>query len=487
MNAMPGSLEFLPRGSAEFTARCVALARASQRGLLLHPWTAPMQALAARLSREAPGTRVCVHQGEAGAAGATAAAAWEDVDAVVLDSEPDDLPAHLLQLVDLPGLRVVAPLTGDFFRNRPLFLVSIPKSGTHLLNKLVETMGYGLGIVHDEFARPGQWYCLEYTNSHTVARDFFVDTVRRAPYGNRYHAFTRSPVLFIYRNPLDVLVSEANYYHREGKTAFAGYLSGLAFEERVHRLLDDPWLLGSIRDRIGGFAPWLDFPNVIPLSFEEIVGEEGGGSREEQLRLLWSLQLKLQIPGSPQAFADSVFDRESPTFYQGRIGAWRASLSEQHLSRFRALDQDFMKVFGYDLGLTTDGVPSRADEFRRRPLRVGPPLHDNVPITLEYNHLGFNLVRFAGWLYAVPQATGPGFDLRGQDGERLDMIPRERTLPALKHRLLVEAVAWGGNMNAMASGLAARLAGQSRRNPARAVVRGLLKAVARMLRGGNAG
>jgi hypothetical protein len=158
VSATPGSLEFLSRESAGFTQRCVALARASGRGLLLHPWTGAMQALADLLSREVPGARLCAHRSEAHAAGAVAAASWEDVDAVVLDSAPDELPAHLLQLVDLPGLRIVAPLTNGYYRNRPLFLVSIPKSGTHLLNKLVETMGYGLGIVHDEFPQPGQWY-----------------------------------------------------------------------------------------------------------------------------------------------------------------------------------------------------------------------------------------------------------------------------------------------------------------------------------------
>ena len=416
-----------------------------------------MRRLFARLTQDAPGVRLCVHLSEAHAAGAPAASSWEGVDAVILDSAPDDLPDHLLQLVEFPGLQVVAPRTGDFYRNRPLFLISIPKSGTHLLNKLVETMGYGLGVVHEEFPLPGQWYYVEYTNSHTVARDFFVDSVRRASYGNRHQAFTSSPALFIYRNPLDVLVSEANYYHRDGKTAFAGYLSGLPFEQRVHRLLDDPWLLGSIRDRIGGFAPWLDFPNVIPLSFEEVVGAEGGGSRDEQLRLIWSLQLKLQVPGQPHAFADSVFDRESPTFYQGRIGAWRSTLSEEHLARFRALNQDFMATFGYDIEQEAGVMPRRTAEFRRRPLRIAPSLHDEVSIALEYNYLGFNLVRFAGWIYAVPQATGPGFDLRLQAERRLRLLPRARSLPELKHRLFVKSVPWGGDPVLMSNYIVARL------------------------------
>lgn len=99
---------------------------------------------------------------------------------------------------------------------------------------------------------------------------------RRSPFGNRHHPFTTSPAPFIYRNPLDILVSKANYYHRDGNAAFSGYLQGRSFEERLPVLIDDPWLFGSIRDRIVGFVPWLA-PNVIPVSFEELVGARGGG------------------------------------------------------------------------------------------------------------------------------------------------------------------------------------------------------------------
>lgn len=454
-----GSLDLLPREGAEFAQRCLELAREAKRGLIFHPWTERASALAARIFRDAPNVRLCVHHGDSPPAGALPAAAWNEADAVVLDSAPGDLPADLLQLVDLPHLRVLAPRTEDYFRTRPLFIISIPKSGTHLLYKLAEVLGYAQGVVHEEFPVPGQWYCVEYSNSHTVARDFFVDTVRRSPFGNRHHAFASAPAVFIYRHPLDVLVSEANYYHREGKTAFAGYLSPLSFEQRIHRLLDDPWLLGSIRDRIAGFAPWLDFPNVIPVSFEELVGAEGGGSREDQMRLIWSLQLKLQVPGAPHDFADRVFDRDSPTFYQGRIGAWRASLSEDHLARFRALNQDFMEAFGYSLDEAADGVPRRAGEFRRRPLRIAPPQLDNVPITLEYNYQGFNLLRYSGWIYAVPQALGPGFKLDEQQAHRLRTLPRARSLPELRHRLSLSSVLWGGNPERMAYHLAARLSG----------------------------
>jgi hypothetical protein len=255
----------------------------------------------------------------------------------------------------------------------------------------------------------------------------------------------------------------------------------------VHRLLDDPWLLGTIRERIGGYAPWLDFPNVIPLSFEELVGPEGGGDREEQLKLIWSVQLKLQVPGAPQAFAERVFDRSSPTFFQGRAGAWQSSLSGEHLERFRTLNQDFMAAFGYDLQDAAGALPRRSAEFRHRPLRITPPLLEKEAIALEYNYLGFNLLRFDGSIYAVPQATGPGFDLRRQAQSSLRLLPRARDLAALKHRLLVKSLWWGGDPELLSHYVAARLAradvwGGALRALLGTTARGLFKVVARPFR-----
>ena len=35
--------------------------------------------------------------------------------------------------------------------------------------------------------------------------------------------------------------------------------------------------MGTIADRFLPYVYWLYFPNVIPVSFEELIGPEGGG------------------------------------------------------------------------------------------------------------------------------------------------------------------------------------------------------------------
>jgi hypothetical protein len=355
-------------------------------------------------------------------------------------SDARPLASSLMDYLDLESGALVAPVTDYYFKNKPLFVISIPKSGTHLLLELVRAFGYESGVVCPEEPSPGLWYCVEYSNTHTSARDFFIDTVRRSPFGNRLHPFLTSPAVFIYRNPLDVVVSEANYYHKDGKTTFSGYLSHLSFEERLLRLIDDPWLLGTIMDRMGHFVAWLDFPNVIPMSFEELVGASGGGDREIQKKLIWSLQLKLQIPGDPEEFGRQIYNERSPTFGEGQIGNYPQYFTPQAMEKFAALPQAVMRSFGYFLDKPSPEsfLPQRIEEFRRRPLRYSEASFEEHPIAVEYNYFGCNIVRHRGLYRVVPQCLG-NLDLT--DPKRLGwtryFIATYRTLDDAKRAIQV--------------------------------------------------
>ena len=351
---------------------------------------------------------------------------------LLTETDPAGLSQQLLRLTDLRHGIVVAPRTRHARDARPLFLISIPKAGTHLLYALARAFGYDAGIILPEWPRPRHWYCVEYSNSHTRATDFFVDTVRRSPFGNRHHAFAVSPALFIYRNPLDILVSEANYYHRDGNAIFGGYLASRSFEERLLTLIDDPWLFGTIRDRMAGFVPWLEFPNVIPVSFEELVGARGGGDDAVQCRLIWSLQLKLHVPGAPDAFASQVFDPESATFSAGLIGSHRENFGERAWKRFLELPQDFMHAFGYATqGANGPGrFPLRTEEFILRPLATADETFRDTPILIEAGCHGRNIVRYRGRFYG---ARDENLAKLSDDG--LARLPSALEIAPLKQKL----------------------------------------------------
>jgi hypothetical protein len=416
-SARAPSLTFVDPILEAFASACRQHLDEGRRKILLKPfneWARMIASVVADDVRRAGGVLLAEADGEDPPLG-VGRARLEDAELIVVcQRDEPEVSEQLAALVDV-GAAVIAPTTTRLWSNQPLFIISIPKAGTHLLYSLAKAMGYQGAVVLQDDPAPGHWYCVEYSNSHTVAKDFFVDSVRRSPFGNRHHPFMRSPSLLIYRNPLDLVASEANYYHREGKTAFAGYLSGLTSNERVLRLIDDPWLFGTVRDRVGGFIPWLSLPNVIPVSFEELVGPRGGGSSEVQRRIVWSIQLKLHVPGDPGRLSESLFDPQSPTFDAATIGRHRDVFNDEAYRRFFALPQDFMEAFGYD-GTSRETqitVPRRADEFRRRPLRMWEAEPD-APIAVQSGYLGFNIVRFRKRYMVIHQSAGD-IDLASDD------------------------------------------------------------------------
>lgn len=338
---------------------------------------------------------------------------------------PDSAPA---------GQTVVAPEAPGSGLDAPLFLISIPKSGTHLLYRLAEALGYAPGIVCPARPRPGHWYCLEFSNSHTVPRDFFVDSVRRAPFGGRAHPFPAVAALFILRHPLDILVSEANYVARPGRTLYSGRYEARDFAARVATLLDDEAMLGRFARRVADFAPWLDFPNVLPLTYEDLVGPEGGGERGRQRDLVWSLMLRLGIPGAADDIAARLYDRDSPTFGEGRIGANREALPLDLRRRAAAELAPVMAAFGYE----PDAPYSRhAAEWRARAPRLARERNGAVPILVDPDFLGHGIVLLDDVYLAVPQGAGP-IDVAALGADRRARLLRGASLDEVRHAIAAQ-------------------------------------------------
>lgn len=344
------------------------------------------------------------------------------------------LDEALLGQIDRTSGTVLIPTLPGHGVDRPLFLISIPKSGTHLLYRLAEALGFKPGVVCPDEPTGGHWYCVEYSNSHTMARDFFVDSVRRAAFGNRHHPFLFAPALFITRHPLDILVSEASYYGRPGNSAFADWFGGLDFAQTVARLVHDDVLLQPFADRMMAFVPWMSFSNVLTLAFEDIVGSQGGSDAGLQRALIWSIQVRLGLPGCPAEIGARLFDRNSPTFREGQTGAHQAALQSEALTTIAAAADRPLRAFGYTPGSQRSMM---AERWRTKPVRIDPPRFDETPILIEASFLGYGLVRFRRMYYAVASGGGD-VDLTTLSAAALSALPHARDLNALRATLIRE-------------------------------------------------
>ncbi len=289
--------------------------------------------------------------------------------------------AMLMGYVDRPA-PIIAPRTSHHYSNRPVFCVSIPKTGFHLMSRVLSDMGYTHRGRLEGRPDPQCAYTFMRDHPHLTCNDLFTNLAHEQDGGAGAEIF-RHPVVFCYRHPADIAVSEAGYYAEDSATALASYYGAMPFADRLLRLIGDDGMIGTLRDRVAAYKEWMDMPNVIAVSFEEMVGAPGGGSTESQLAVLWSMQLKLHVPGQPKEYARYIFGGNSRTFRSGLIGRYREVFDERHYKSMASLDNtDFLDRFGYgtDLLSADSTTPRLAPTLRRRPLVLrGTPSPTETP------------------------------------------------------------------------------------------------------------
>jgi hypothetical protein len=87
-------------------------------------------------------------------------------------------------------------------------------------------------------------------------------------------------------------------------------------------------------------------PNVLKLRFEDLVGEEGGGSRPVQEAAVerWARFLAVDVP--VEQLTEGLFGG-TRTFRVGRTDSWRDVFEDHHLRAFEREFGDVLEAYGY--------------------------------------------------------------------------------------------------------------------------------------------
>jgi hypothetical protein len=104
---------------------------------------------------------------------------------------------------------------------------------------------------------------------------------------------------------------------------------------------------------------WMLFhPNVLKLRFEDLVGEEGGGSRESQREAVenWARFLAVGVP--PETLTENLFGA-TKTFRKGTVDSWRDVFKPHHLKQFEREFGDVLEDYGYAETGTRSGSARR--------------------------------------------------------------------------------------------------------------------------------
>ena len=160
-------------------------------------------------------------------------------------------------------------------------------------------------------------------------------------------------IIFIVRDPRDQLVSVTNWL-REGQWQWMPASHIADIDEQMEELI-----YGRLYNQRAFDIYFLSYEHrlknipshaLYTIRFENLVGEEGGGSSRTQRQEVQKLAAFLKTPLIPQeidAVCREIFGGTA-TFRRGQIGAWKEYFSEKHIKLFKLLYNSHLIRLGYE-------------------------------------------------------------------------------------------------------------------------------------------
>lgn len=258
----------------------------------------------------------------------------------------------------LRGSRLSRAL-GSAFLNRAknsnkILIVSIQKCGTHLIERVLLKAGFSKGqacngplnMSHLNKLRGGQFLLTHFCPS---------DDVQMALEGGD----PSLKIIFNYRDPRDALVSWFHWMHPANPSPMHAHMS---FMQKVYSSFTDEELVDIFlkcdKFRAVEYNPIEHFrysrvllfhPAVLNVRFEDLIGPNGGGSKEAQIRTVKAITDLLDLQVDENLLAEEVYSTQSPTFRKGKIGGYRDFFTQEQLAKFEILHGDVIAQYGYEL------------------------------------------------------------------------------------------------------------------------------------------
>ncbi len=263
---------------------------------------------------------------------------------------------------------------------------SVPKSGTHLLARLLVLLGLeqtssGGGIRSNLVSGPyapikrllrarGETVTIGVVYPQEVSRRWLARRLGRVGEGEFVTAHcVHTPGLAslfrgagmrtvcILRDPRAVAVSQMHYIKRLKTHPVHDAFVGLPHDgDRLmfairggelggHRML-------SIDERYRRFAGWSGEPEAVMVRFEDLVGPQGGGSAGAQRQAVASVAGHLGLEadeGMLDRIGENIFGA-GQTFRKGTIGGWREEFAPEHERAAEEVAGALLAELGYEPG-----------------------------------------------------------------------------------------------------------------------------------------
>ncbi|NGX36801.1 MAG: hypothetical protein K1000chlam1_01654 [Candidatus Anoxychlamydiales bacterium] len=235
---------------------------------------------------------------------------------------------------------------------RPDFLVlTIPKSGTYLFDKLMKM----ILLEYQKETHITKKYLLQHCNGIT-ANEFLNN---------------RKKIITI-RDMRDVCISLTLNFRKgfsdpNGRIDFPQHYaapysyyykwaSELSLNIQLLNIIDGNLLkpLDHCKVQSEAAKEWMKTPNTYVCRFENLIGEEGGGSKDLQIKEIKQILKFLNINLSKDViiyiaknlYGNNIF--KSKTFRRGEIGYWKEYFTEEHKQLFKEKLGKYLILWGYE-------------------------------------------------------------------------------------------------------------------------------------------
>ena len=236
--------------------------------------------------------------------------------------------------------------------------ITIPKCGTNLLFKMLEKIGCAKMVVSRR-----RFFLIDDEAIKLFLRDPIFFLIAHAIYVDENVKKLNDENIkkvFIYRDPRDQIISAAFWIktiervpqHQWSLDKLIDALitdGGLLWSEIF--LSENPWIhIKDVTSFYDLYLPWRFEPNVYTTTFEKLIGEQGGGSAEEQIKEIIAIANYLGrfiTAEEAKNIATDLFGG-TLTFREGKIGSWKDHFLERHKIAFKKVAGQLLIDLGYE-------------------------------------------------------------------------------------------------------------------------------------------
>lgn len=252
---------------------------------------------------------------------------------------------------------------GDYERVPPIFVNSFPKSGTHLLLQIVNSIPHFVNYGSFIASTPSITFRERSKNQHIRLLNRIVpgEIIPAHLFFNREYEKILSSIncvhFFIHRDLRDVAISEAYYltymnrWHRLHRYYKRLPNQNARISQAILGINDPelPFAYPNIAQRFNRYSGWLSSGKVFSVRFEELNGQDRFETIKKMIIFCFQQNdIQNEISRYIDIAQKSIDPQKSHTFHNGKSGQWKTEFTNEHHNQFRQVKEELSMDIGYD-------------------------------------------------------------------------------------------------------------------------------------------